>query len=85
MKLPIIKHTLAFIHEHDEDWVHETIDFLEHMADAKGIKDEEVEVIAELLSNMYGALEVNKEIKSGTPEKDALNGFMSRVMGSIGK
>lgn len=83
MRLPIIKHTLAFIKENDEDWVNETIEFLEHTADAKGIKDEEMEVIGELLSNMYGALEVHKEVKAGTPEKDALNGFMKRVMGSI--
>jgi len=83
MRLPIIKHTIDFIKENDEDWVNETIEFLEHTADAKGIKDEEMEVIGELLSNMYGALEVNKEIKAGTSEKDALNGFMKRVMGSI--
>ncbi|MCV9387926.1 DUF6952 family protein [Reichenbachiella ulvae] len=85
MRLPIIKHSLEFIKENDEDWVNETIEFLEHMADAKGIKDEELEVIGELLSNMYGALEVNKEIKNGKPEKEALNEFMGRVMGSIGK
>lgn len=84
MRLPIIKHTLDFIKENDEDWIHETIELLEHTADAKGIKDEEMEVIGELLSNMYGALEVNKEVKAGTPEKEALNGFMKRVMGSIG-
>ena len=43
----------------------------------------ELDVIGELLSNMYGALEVHKEVKNGTPQKDALNGFMKRVMGSI--
>ncbi|MGL1889230.1 MAG: hypothetical protein OCD76_22140 [Reichenbachiella sp.] len=83
MRLPIIKHTLDFVKENDEDWVHETIELLEHIADAKGIKDEEIEVIGELLSNFYGAIEVQKDIKSGTPEKEALNGFMKRVMGSI--
>lgn len=83
MRIPIIKHTLSFIDDNDEDWVNETIELLEHMADAKGIKDEELEVIGELLSNFYGALEVHKEVKNGTPEKEALNGFMKRVMGSI--
>lgn len=83
MRIPIIKHTLSFIDENDEDWVNETIELLEHMADAKGIKDEELEVIGELLSNFYGALEVHKEVKNGTPQKEALNGFMKRVMGSI--
>ena len=83
MRIPIIKHTLSFIEENDEDWVNETIELLEHMADAKGIKDEELEVIGELLSNFYGALEVHKEVKNGASSKEALNGFMQRVMGSI--
>ncbi|HCX21854.1 MAG: hypothetical protein CMB80_20545 [Flammeovirgaceae bacterium] len=83
MRLPIIKHIIEFVDQNDEDWVVETIELLEHMSEAKGIKDEELDVIGELLSNMYGALEVHKEIKNGTPEKEALNGFMKRVMGSI--
>jgi hypothetical protein len=32
---------------------------------------------------MYGAIEVNRFIKDGTPQKEALNAFMQRVMGSI--
>ncbi|MFH6985121.1 hypothetical protein [Marinoscillum sp. 108] len=83
MRLPIIKHIIDFVDENDEDWVVETIELLEHMSEAKGIKDEELDVIGELLSNMYGALEVHKEIKNGTPQKEALNGFMKRVMGAI--
>jgi hypothetical protein len=83
MRLPLIKRTLEFIAQNDEDWVHEAIELLESMADAKGIKDEELEVIGELISNFYGALEVQKEIKGGTPQKEALNGFMQRVLGSI--
>ncbi len=83
MRLPIIKHVIKFIEENDEDWVNETIELLEHLADAKGIKDEELDVIGELLSNLYGSLEVNKDIKEGKPEKDALNDFMKRVTGSI--
>ncbi|MEQ8581015.1 MAG: hypothetical protein RIC30_07390 [Marinoscillum sp.] len=83
MRLPIIKHIIDFVEENDEDWVVETIELLEHMSEAKGIKDEELDVIGELLSNMYGALEVQKEIKNGTPQKEALNGFMKRVMGAI--
>ncbi len=83
MRLPIIKHTLEFIKENDEDWVNETIELLEHLADSKGIKDEELDVIGELLSNLYGTLEVATEIKNGKPEKEALNEFMQRVVGSI--
>lgn len=83
MRLPIIKHALEFINANDEDYVIEAMELLEHMADAKGIKDEELEVIGELLSNFSGAIEVHKDIKSGTAQKDALNNFMKRVTGSI--
>ena len=65
MRLPLIKHTVEFIQTHDEDWVNETIELLEHISEAKGIKDEELEVIGELISNMFGAIEVNKDIKAG--------------------
>lgn len=83
MRLPVIKHIVEFIDKNDEDWVVETIELLENLSEAKGIKDEELDVIGELLSNMYGALEVHKEVKNGTSQKDALNGFMQRVVGSI--
>ncbi|MEQ9305294.1 MAG: hypothetical protein RJQ14_15400 [Marinoscillum sp.] len=83
MRLPVIKHIVDFVDQNDEDWVVETIELLEHISEAKGIKDEELDVIGELLSNMYGALEVTKEVKKGTLQKEALNGFMQRVMGSI--
>lgn len=83
MRLPLIKHVVEFVEDHDQDWVIETIQLLEHICEEKGMKDEELEVIGELLSNMYGSLEVHREIKSGISKKDALNGFMKRVMSSI--
>lgn len=83
MKLPIIKHLIGFIEEHDEDYVIETIETLESLTEASSIKDEELDVIGEILSNMYGALEVQKSIKEGTAKKEALNAFMKRVTGSI--
>lgn len=67
----------------DEDYVIETMESLENLIEAPGIKDEELDVIGELLSNYAGALEVHKEIQAGTPKRDALNGFMKRVTGSI--
>jgi hypothetical protein len=83
MRLPVIKHINNFIAEHDEDYVLEAIEVLENLSESSALKDEELDVIGELLSNMYGAVEVRKEINNGTPEKQALNGFMQRVMGSI--
>jgi len=86
MKLPVIKHLTQFIEENDEDFVIETIETLESIIDAPGLKDEELDVIGELLSNMYGALEVDKLIKNqGMDKKEALNSFMKRVLGSIDK
>jgi len=83
MKLPVIKHLNKFITENDEDYINETLEVLEDLSEAKGLKDEELDVIGELISNMYGALEVNKLVKDGVPEREALNGFMQRVLGSI--
>lgn len=83
MKLPIIKHLTSFIEEHDEDYVVETLDTLEHLTEAPALKDEELDVLGEIISNLYGALEVHKAIKEGVPKKEALNNFMKRVTGSI--
>lgn len=85
MRLPIIKHVLGFIEENDEDWVNETIELLESMTEIASLKDEEIEVMGELLSNLYGSLEVHKMIKDGMEKKEAMNAFMKRVMGSIDK
>ncbi len=85
MKLPVIRSLTEFIDENDADFVSEAIEVLEHISQAKGLKDEELDVIGELLSNMYGSIEVSKEIKSGVSKNDALNNFMKRVMGSIDK
>ncbi|MDY7395250.1 hypothetical protein UMM65_08345 [Aureibaculum sp. 2210JD6-5] len=83
MKLPVIKHLSQFIEENDEDYLIETIETLEALTEVSSLKDEELDVIGELISNMYGALEVNKMVKDGTPKKEALNAFMKRVLGSI--
>lgn len=85
MKLPVIKSLVHFIKENDEDYIIESLEVLEHLAGASGLKDHELEVIGELISNMAGSLEVQKEIKTGVAEKEALNNFMKRVMGSIDK
>ncbi len=83
MKLPIIKHLTNFIETNDEDYVIETIETLEALTEVSSLKDEELDVIGELISNLYGALEVHKMVKEGTPQKEALNTFMKRVLGSI--
>ena len=85
MRLPVIKHIVQFIETNDPDYVNETVETLENLIECEQLKDEELDVIGELLSNFYGAIEVDNMIKQGTPQKDALNSFMKRVVGSIDK
>lgn len=85
MKLPVIKHLTQFIEENDQDYLVETIEVLESLTEVSSLKDEELDVLGELISNMYGALEVHKMIKDGMDKKEALNAFMKRVLGSIDK
>jgi len=83
MKLPIIKHLSSFIEDNDEDFLIETIETLESLTEVSSLKDEELDVIGELISNMYGALEVKKMMDQGSSQKEAVNTFMKRVLGSI--
>jgi hypothetical protein len=85
MKLPVIKHLTQFIAENDRDYLVEAIEVLEALTEVSSLKDEELDVIGELISNMYGALEVDTMVKDGTDKKEALNNFMQRVLGSIDK
>lgn len=85
MKLPVIKHLTQFVEDNDQDYLIETIEVLEALTEVPSLKDEELDVIGELISNMYGAIEVHKMIKGGMDKKEALNAFMKRVLGSIDK
>ena len=85
MKLPVIKHLTQFVEDNDQDYLIEAIEVLEALTEIPSLKDEELDVIGELISNMYGALEVHKMVKGGMDKKEALNGFMKRVLGSIDK
>jgi len=85
MKLPVIKQLTQFIEDNDQDYLVETIEVLENLCEVSSLKDEELDVIVELISNMYGALEVNQMIKEDKDKKTALNDFMQRVLGSIDK
>lgn len=83
MKLPLIKALAQFAEQNDQDYLIETIEVLEALTEVPSLKDDELDVIGELLSNLYGAIEVDNLIQSGMSQKDALNTFMQRVMGSI--
>jgi len=83
MRLPLIKHITKFIAENDADFVNETLETLENLTESSAIKDEELDVLGEMISNLYGALEVQKLIEEGHTQKEALNAFMKRVQDSI--
>lgn len=85
MKLPVIKHLTEFIEANDADFIEEAIQVLESLTEVPTLKDEELDVLGELISNMYGSLEVHKSIEGGMDKKEALNSFMKRVLGSIDK
>lgn len=86
MKLPVIKHLSNFIEENDEDYINEAMEVLESLIEVPSLKDEELDVIGELLSNFSGALEVKQMMREqNLSQKDALNAFMKRVTGSIDK
>lgn len=85
MKLPVIKNLTQFIEDNDQDYIIEAIEVLENLTEVPSLKDEELDVIGELISNMYGALEVQKLMKEGASQKEALNSFMQRVLGAIDK
>jgi hypothetical protein len=85
MRLPVIKHLSEFIQKNDQDFIIEAIEVLGHLTELESLKDEELDVIGELLSNMEGALQVRELMKAGKTEKEALNAFMGRVLGAIDK
>jgi hypothetical protein len=80
MKLPVIKQIqrTSSIEE-----IETTIKVLESTSEAASLKDHELDIIGELISNLCGAVEVKQLINNGFSEKDALNSFMKKVISSI--
>lgn len=80
MKLPVIKQIQRSC---SVAQIETAITVLENTSEALSLKEEELNVIGELISNMCGALEVHELVASGMSEKDAGNAFMKKVLGSI--
>ena len=85
MRLPLIRHISDFIEFNDQDFVEETLEVLEHLSEFEGLSESEIDSLGELISNLYGALEVEKSVDAGMSRKEALNAFMKRVQQSIDK
>ncbi len=80
MKLPVIKQIQRSCTPAD---IETAIAVLEAASEAASLKEEELNIIGELISNMCGALEVHQLVAEGMSEKDAGNTFMKKVLGSI--
>ncbi|MGM0634867.1 MAG: DUF6952 family protein [Bacteroidota bacterium] len=82
MKLPIIRHFQKNI---EVEKLENTLEVLESFCEHRSVKDEEMDVVGELITNIAGAIEVHKMIEDGMNERDAANTFAKRVLGSIDK
>ncbi len=82
MKLPIIR---QFYQTQTPENLEKTLEVLEAFCEFRGATEEDLNVTGELITNICGALEVHNNVKNGMSEKDALNGFAQKVLGSIDK
>lgn len=82
MKLPIIR---QFYQNQTPENLEATLEVLESFSEFRSVSEEDLNVAGELITNICGALEVHANVNNGMSEKDALNTFAQKVMGSIDK
>ena len=83
MKLPVIKTIASDDSIHEQDLI-TTVNVLEKIATSRGLKEEEIDNIGELISNIEGAkIVIDDNRHYGIPLREALNKFMKRVTNSI--
>lgn len=80
MKIPVIRQ--LFQNSSPED-LEATLNVLEAFCEFRGVSESEIDVAGEMITNICGALEVHSNVSAGATEKDALNAFSQKVMGSI--
>jgi hypothetical protein len=80
MKIPAIRH----LHKTcSREQLEKTLEVLENYCEFRSIKEEELDVIGELITNICGAVEVHEMVKRGMTEIEASNTFSKKVLGSI--
>lgn len=80
MKLPIIKTIVSNDELADVDFK-AAVRVLETLSESRGLSEQELDTIGELISNIEGAKVVWDDHKHyGTPLREALNKFMQRVI-----
>lgn len=80
MKLPVIKHLQR---NNDLEKLQHTIEVLESFTEHRSVSEEEMDVVGELITNLCGAVEVQKMVDTGMKDTDAANSFAKKVLGSI--
>ncbi|RQO78590.1 hypothetical protein DBR40_06515 [Pedobacter sp. KBW01] len=80
MKIPVIR---QLFQNTTPAQLETTLEVLEAFCEFRGVSEHEVDVAGEMITNICGALEVHQMVSEGTAEKDALNAFGQKVMGSI--
>lgn len=82
MKIPVIR---QLFQNSTSEQLETTLEVLENFCEFRGVSEAEIDVAGELITNICGALEVHAQVAAGAVEKDALNAFAQKVMGSIDK
>ena len=82
MKLPIIR---QFYQTQTVENLEKTLETIESFSEFRGTTEEDLNVAGELITNICGALEVHANVANGMAERDALNSFAQKVLGSIDK
>ncbi len=80
MKIPVIR---QLFQNSTPEQLETTLEVLEAFCEFRGVSENEIDVAGEMITNICGALEVHAKVNDGVLEKDALNSFAQRVMGSI--
>ena len=80
MKIPVIR---QLFQSSSPENLATTLEVLEAFCEFRGVSETEIDVAGEMITNICGALEVHKMVADGAVEKDALNAFGQKVMGSI--
>jgi len=83
MRIPVLRAMNEMVRQEGEESILKTIGILERISQIRGLREEEIEVLGELISNLLGGVEVEYMIRSGKSQSEALNSFMKRVLGSI--
>ncbi len=82
MKLPIIR---QFYQTQTVENLEKTLETIEAFTEFRGTTEEDLNIAGELITNICGALEVHANVANGMAERDALNSFAQKVLGSIDK